>query len=307
MQASAEAPCTVGNCGPGFDVLSLALARRGDTVSLSTAEKDSVSVRGAGADRVPTEWAKNSACAVIDDLRRRTGYSAPLAVMIEKGMPPGSGLGSSASSNAASVRAFAKLFRATLTARDALAAAAQGEAVASGVAHLDDVAAALFGGLTIVGGDTDAVVRMRPPSAHLVVARPEVDLPTREMRKLLPEAWPRRDVISNLSRVARLVAACERQDGAMFCRALDDELARPYRAPKVPLFDEAQAAAKRAGAIGFLISGSGPAMIAALPTSKDPANVETALRDVFQKAGVACEVFLTKPGGEVIGGEIKYP
>jgi len=305
MQASADAPCTVGNFGPGFDVLSLALAKRGDTVSLQTAEADSVSVRGAGADRVPTEWAKNCACATIDELRRRTGVRTPLAVMIDKGVPPGSGLGSSASSNAAAVRAFAKCFRLTLTARDAIMAAGAGEAVASGSAHHDDVAAALFGGLTIVGGTVDTVVRVRPPPIHLVVARPEVDLPTREMRKLIPDAFPRRDVVQNLSNVARIIAACHHQDGAMLCRALDDNLSRPYRAPKVPLFEEMRRAALDAGAVGFLLSGSGPATIAALPEGKDPVVVQMSLREAFAKADMQAEVFITRPAPEVHSPEIR--
>lgn len=307
MQASADAPCTVGNFGPGFDVLSLALARRGDTVSVQTAEKDSLSIRGIGADKVPTEWAKNSACAAIDELRRRTGVSAPLAVMIDKGMPPGSGLGSSASSNAAAVRAFAKCFRLTLSVRDALMAAGAGEAVATGSVHLDDVAAALFGGLTIVGGEVDAVVRVRPPPIHLVVARPDVELPTREMRRLIPDQYPRHDVVKNLSNVARIVAACHHQNGMMLCRAMEDHLSRPYRAPKVPLWDEARKAAMDAGAVGFILSGSGPAMIALLPEGKDPVRVQLALREMFAKANATADVFLTRPAPEVNSPEVRLP
>ncbi|HET6404239.1 MAG TPA: homoserine kinase, partial [Candidatus Thermoplasmatota archaeon] len=276
-----------------------------DTVSVFTSDADSVSVRGAGAERVPTEWEKNSACASIDELRRRTGVRTPLSVVIEKGVPPGSGLGSSASSNAAAVRAFAKCFRLTLSARDALMAAGAGEAVATGNAHLDDVAAALFGGLTIVGGDTEPVVRMRPPPVHLVVVRPDVELPTREMRRLIPDAFPRRDVVQNLSNVARIIAACHHQDGAMLCRALEDNFSRPYRAPKVPLWDDARRAALDAGAVGFLLSGSGPAMIAALPEGKDPIRVQLALRELFAKKGVPAEIFVTRPAGEIHGPEVK--
>lgn len=305
MQASADAPCTVGNFGPGFDVLSLALARRGDTVSLQTAEKDSLSLRGIASDRIPSEWAKNSACATIDELRRRTGVTTPLAVMIDKGMPPGSGLGSSASSNAAAVRAFAKCFRLTLTVRDALMAAGVGEAIASGSAHHDDVAAALFGGLTIVGGEVDAVVRMRPPPIHLVVARPDVELPTREMRRLIPEQYPRLDVVKNLSNVARIVAACHHQDGMMLCRAMEDHLSRPYRAPKVPLWDETRKTAMDAGAVGFILSGSGPAMIALLPERKDPILVQMRLRELFAKHNMTADVFVTRPSPEVNSPEIR--
>lgn len=305
-RAEADAPCTVGNFGPGFDVFSLALARRGDRVVVEEASMDAVKVTGAGASRIPTEWNENSACAAITALRHHTGHDAPLAVTIDKGMPPGSGLGSSASSNAAAVRAFARLFDLTLDARAALDAAAFGESVATGAAHFDDVAAALFGGLTIVGGSgNDAVVRLAPPPLHLVVARPDVDLATREMRRLIPDALPKSDVVRNLSNVARIVHACHEQDAAMLCRALDDHISRPYRAPRVPHFDALRAAALAAGAHGFLLSGSGPSVIAAMPRDVDPAPVQRAMRDVLDGAGLTGDVFLTEPHPEVTGDEVR--
>jgi homoserine kinase len=308
MHAEAESPCTVGNFGPGFDVMSLALARRGDKVWLGTAAADKVTVRGPGHERVPTEWARNSACASLDHLRRLTGRAEPLEVVIEKGMPPGSGLGSSASSNASAVRAFARLFGVALTPLQALEAAAAGEAVATGSAHTDDVAAALFGGLTLVGGEgPDVVVRLRPPPLHLVVARPEVDLPTREMRRLIPDALPKASVVRNLGNVARIVHACHAGDGAMLCRALEDGISRPYRAPRVPLFEEARKAALGQGALGFLLSGSGPATIAAMPADVDPRAVESAVRDVFLKGGLDAEVFTTQPLPEVKDPAIPLP
>lgn len=305
MRAEATAPCTVGNFGPGFDVLSLALARRGDRVTLWRSHRDSVRVEGPGAEKIPTEWARNSACAALDHLRAATGHKTPLEVVIEKGMPPGSGLGSSASSSAAAVKAFARLHGVTVPAALALEAAGKGEAVATGGAHYDDVAAALWGGLTIVGGKgPDAVVRVRPPPIHLVVARPEVELPTREMRRLIPLDIPRYDVVHNLSHVARVVAACHAQDAARLCRSLEDALSRPYRAPRVPLFEEAR---KASGAAGFILCGSGPAMAAVLPASEDPAPVADAMARVFRDGGVPCEVFVTQPAPEVDDPEVPLP
>jgi homoserine kinase len=300
MAATAEAPCTVGNFGPGFDVFSLALARRGDVVTLAPAQRDVVRVTGAGAERVPAEWRRNAACAVVDALRAATGIRAPLEVRIDKGMPPGSGLGSSASSGAAALRAFLHLHDLTLSPQDALRAAGAGEAVATGGAHYDDVAAALYGGLVIVGGEgLDAVVRLRPPPLHLVVARPEVDLPTREMRQLIPGTLPRADVVHNLSNVARVVHACHAQDATMLCRALDDLISVKHRAPKVPGFREAREAAMKAGALGFLLSGSGPTVIAAMPATDDPGPVEAALVDGYRALGIPADVFVTTALPEV--------
>lgn len=308
MRAEAEAPCTVGNFGPGFDVLSLALARRGDRVAIEPAAEDKVSVTGVGAAHVPTTWEENSACAAIGVLRHQSGRNEPLHVRIDKGMPPGSGLGSSASSNAAAVRAFLRYHRLTVSPRVALEAAAFGESVATGSAHYDDVAAALFGGVTIVGGaGLDAVVRLRPPPLSLVVARPDVELPTREMRRLIPDALPKAAVVGNLSNVARIVHACHEQDAEMLCRALEDGISRPYRAPRVACWDEVRAAALDAGAMGFLLSGSGPAMIAAMPKARDAAPVAAAMRDAVAKAGLTGDVFVTEPLAEVTGDEVPLP
>jgi homoserine kinase len=308
MHAEAESPCTVGNFGPGFDVFSLALARRGDKVWISTADKDRVSVRGPGYERVPTEWAKNSACASLDHLRAATGHTGALEVVIEKGMPPGSGLGSSASSNASAVRAFARLTGVKVTPRQALEAASAGESVASGSAHLDDVAAALFGGLVIVGGDgLDAVIRLRPPPLRLVVARPDLDLPTREMRKLIPQDLPRADVIPNMSSVARMVHACHEQDARMLCRALDDRISKPRRSVKIPGFAEMERAARKAGAEAFVLSGSGPAMMAVMPADVAQAPVIAAMRDCMASLGLGGETFDTVPLVEVKDPAIPMP
>lgn len=308
MDAQAVAPCTVGNFGPGFDIFSLALARRGDRVRLRVGERDRVRVTGAGAERVPTEWTRNAACATLDVLRARTGRSAPLELDIDKGMPPGSGLGSSASSNAAAVLAFARLHHVTIPPALALEAAGAGEAVATGGAHYDDVAAALYGGLTVVGGDApDLVVRLPVPPLRLVVARPDAELPTREMRRLIPDAIPKPDLVRNLSNVARIAHACHAGDAAMLCRALDDRISRPYRAPRVPGFDAARDAALRAGALGFLLCGSGPAMMAAMPATVEAEPVRAAMVDALAEAGVEAETFLTEPAPEVHDPAVPLP
>lgn len=304
--ATADAPCTVGNFGPGFDVFSLALARRGDRITLSESGEDRVSVTGVAAARIPTDWSENSACAAISALRHVTGKAEPLHVAIDKGMPAGSGLGSSASSNAAAVRAFARYHALTLDTRTALDAAAYGESVATGAAHHDDVAAALFGGLVIVGGKAqDTVVRLTPPPLSLVVARPDVELPTREMRRLIPDALPKAQVVANLSNVARIVHACHERDAAMLCRALEDSISRPYRAPRVPAWDAIRGAALTAGATGFLLSGSGPAMIAAMPADVPAEPVARAMREAMSVAGLTGDVFETQPAAEVNGDEIR--
>lgn len=288
---SATAPCTVGNFGPGFDVLSLALARPGDTVALAPAAADRVRVDGPGASDVPVDWKANCATRALDLLRAVTGLDAPLEVRITKGVPPGSGLGSSASSAAAAVKAFAKLNPGAVDGGLALDAAAEGEAAAS-PGHRDDVAAALFGGLAIVGPGPRDVRRVpTPPDLRLAVVRPHVALETRRMRALVPREPPLATLIANLSAVARLVDACHRGDVPALGRAVDgDTLARVARGPHVPGFEAAREAALAAGAHGYCISGSGPASLAVCAAGTEE-KVLHATASVYRGLGVACDAF----------------
>lgn len=291
MPATATAPCTVGNFGPGFDVLSLALARPGDTVTLAHAASDRLVTDGPGAEDVPAEWKANCATRALDLLRAVTGLDAPLDVRVTKGVPPGSGLGSSASSAAAAVKAFAALNPGAVDGALAIDAAAEGEAAAS-PGHRDDVAAALFGGLALVGPGPRDVRRLpTPPHLRLAVVRPHVALETRRMRALVPREPPLANVIANLSAVARLVDACHRGDVPALGRAVDDDrLARPARGPHVPGFEAARDAALAAGAHGYCISGSGPASLAVCSAGSEDA-VLRAASAVYRDAGIACDAF----------------
>lgn len=295
--ATATSTCTVGNFGPGFDVLSLALDRRGDSVTLTVAERDEVVVRGLGATSIPSEFERNAASAAVAFLREALGVEERYRVNVEKAVPPGSGLGSSASSAAAGALAFHRLHRgdARLTRGLLLEAGAAGERAAAGD-HRDDVAAALFGGLALVSPRPGPVLRVEPPAhLRLAVARPHVVLETRRMRAVLPPAVPRADVVHNLAMVARLVDACHRGDVPAIGRAMDDRVAVPHRAPLVPHYADAREAALAAGAHGYCISGSGPAQFAVCDSPALAERVLAAMTDVYRKADVGCDGFVAGP------------
>lgn len=291
-----EAPCTCGNFGPGFDVFSLALARRGDRVTLAEADADEVRVTGVGADRLPRDFATNAAAVAVDHLRRALGLETRHRLDLDKGAPPGSGLGSSASSAAAGALAFRHLHRDLDVPRDVLLeAAVAGERAAAGD-HRDDVSAALFGGLAVVPPRPAMPFRLEPPRAlRLAYALPAVALETKRMRAVLPPAWPRADVVFNLSQVARMVDAVHRGDVAAIGRAVEDRLAAPYRAPFVPAFEDARHAAREAGAFGFALSGSGPAVFAVADSDARARDAMRAMLDALGAAGVKAEGFVTGP------------
>lgn len=289
-----EAPATCGNFGPGFDVFSLAVDRRGDRVRVSEADADEVRNAGIGAASLTTDFARNCASAAASFLRQATGVRASLRVEVDKGIPPGSGMGSSASSSAAGALAFYHAFKseAKITPAMLLDAASAGERAGAGGDHRDDVAAALFGGLQLVPPAPWLPRRLEPPRAMwLAYALPEVVLETRRMRAVLPSDWPRSDVVFNLHQVARLVDAVHRGDVAAIGHALEDRLAVPHRSPFVPGFDAARNAALAVGGLGFSLSGSGPACFAVAASAETARAASGAMAEAFRAAGVAAEGF----------------
>ena len=299
--ATAASTCTMGNFGPGFDVLSLALDRPGDVVTVAAAARDEVRVTGS-AEGVPARFEENCASVAAAHLRDALGLTEPLLVTVEKRVPRGSGLGSSASSSAAGALAMRALHpEAVVTNEMLLEAAAAGERVAAGD-HRDDVAAALFGGLALVSPRPGPVLRLDPPRhLRLAVALPRLVLETRRMRAVLPKDVPRADVVHNLAMVARLVDAVHRGDVPAMGRAMDDRVAVPYRAPLVPRYAEAREAALAAGAYGHCLSGSGPAQFAVCDSDALAERALAAMLEVYRKADVAAEGFVAAaaPGRDV--------
>lgn len=302
-EATVHAPATIGNCGPGFDALSLALHHAGDIVTLTPSDADSVTVTGAGAEGIPTEWAKNVVGPTLDSLRDRTGANARLAVTIDKARAGGSGLGSSASSAGGAALAFHRLYpREDLTAHDLWAAAYAGERNAGG-GNPDDVAAVILGGLAILrrAGDGLAISRVEPPARlRIGVVAPALTLETTKMRSVLPDAWPRAAVIANLGNTAAIVDACHRQDAAGMAACLDDRLALPARKRFVPFYDKARAAALAAGAHGVCLAGSGPSIAAFCTEDAAAERAANAMAEAVMEFGTAAESFVTRPEMEVM-------
>ncbi|MBW3582562.1 MAG: homoserine kinase [Euryarchaeota archaeon] len=298
-------PSTVGNFGPGFDATSLAIAWGGDTVRVTVADEDHITLEGAGAEQVPTAWADNCCSAAFTFLRDRHGVSDKHNLHITKGVHPGSGLGSSASSSAAGALAFAKLYpEVTVWTPEAVVeAATYGEARVAG-AHGDDVAAAIMGGLSIVA--KGRVGRVQPPaSLHLAICVPRFSLETRLMREAVGKTVAVPDAVSNLANVAFLVDAMHRGDIDMIAHSLTDRIAAPGRKQHLPFHDDVVKAATDAGAIGCAISGSGPAMFTVTDDAKQAKVFAEAMADAVAEHGreafpLACKAERTRVFDQIL-------
>jgi homoserine kinase len=252
-------PATSANLGPGFDALGLALALHND-VEASEADAVSVRIEGEGAGRLAPD-ADNVVARGV-----RLAYEAVgrpfkgVAVRCVNRVPTSRGLGSSAAAWVGGLLAGNALCGNVLS-RDAILALAT-----SAEGHPDNVAAALLGGLTVScvgdGGAVTAISLPVPRELTWVALIPEATSSTAEARAVLPASVPRADAVFNVQRVALLLAALQSGRTEALAGALDDRLHQPYRLALFPWMPAVAAAARAAGAVGCVLSGAGPALLA---------------------------------------------
>ena len=292
---TARAPATIANVGPGFDVFCLAIRGPADSVSLQEAEEDSLEVGGPEAEAVPADFAHNTAGIVLEALRGATRVRSRLAVRVDKGIPAGRGLGSSAASCAAAALAFLKAFPTEskgIGVPGFLRAAAEGEAAVSG-RHYDNIAGALLGGFVSIASVEPFVLAREPvsPRIHLAIAVPSFMLKTADMRKVLPRSVPLQDAISNVGNASTLALALVRGDAVLAGRCLEDRFAEPLRAQLLQGYYVARRAALDAGATGFAIAGSGSTVFALASTRQTAERSAKAMRDAFVSDGTDAKAF----------------
>ncbi|HEX5134999.1 MAG TPA: homoserine kinase [Thermoanaerobaculia bacterium] len=263
-RVAAFAPGTVANLGPGLDVLGLAVSGAGDTVTVERGVDRRIRIRSSGHPDVPTDPDRNTAGIAAARVREMAGAMATgLEVMVEKGLPLSGGQGGSAASAVAAAVATNELLGSPFRREDLLEPCVKAEETVSG-RHADNVAAALFGGVILVSSLDPAVATalLFPEDLLVVLAQPQQLLSTREARSVLPASIARDVALAQAGRVGALVAALATRDWELLRRAVEDRIAEPARAPLLPGFAEAKAAALEAGALGCSISGSGPSAFA---------------------------------------------
>ena len=281
MRIHVSVPATSANLGPGFDTLGLALTLYNE-VGASEAEGVSVAIEGEGATRLPRSAdnvvARGVKLAYEAAGRRFTGC----ALECTNRVPAARGLGSSAAAWVGGLVAGNALLGSPLTKDALLALAARAEG------HPDNVAAALFGGLTVssASGPTVTAVSLPVPAGLRWVALiPEVTSATAQARAVLPASVPYHDAVFNVQRVALLLASLWAGRPAALAAALEDRLHEPYRLRLFPWMPEVVRAARAAGALGCVLSGAGPSLLAVVAGDDTP--VAAAMEAALRRAGMA--------------------
>lgn len=301
------APGSVGNVGPGLDIMGMALAGAGDVVEAAAADAPGVVVLDAGHPDLPRESGANTAALAAQAVLRLAGRSdAGLTLRITKGLPLSGGQGGSAASAVAGAVATNLLLGLGLGERQLLEAALAAEACVAGW-HLDNILPSLIGGIVLIRDTRNYdYVRLPVPAGLLVVlAHPAQRLRTAEGRAVLPEALPRDVALYQAAQVAAMTLAFATGDLDLLRRSLDDRIAEPVRAPLLTGFTQAKHAALAAGALGCSISGSGPTAFAFAADAAAGERIAEAMRRAYEGAGIGCTTRVTEvsaQGARVLEG-----
>ena len=289
MIASAFAPATVANLGPGFDVIGLAIDGLGDTVTVRTSHTPGVHIAKIIGDhgQLPTDPAKNTAAIAASETLKAAGIDANIEIELHKGLPLCSGLGSSAASAAAAAYATNQLIGSPLRKVDLIGPCIEAEAAVSG-RHADNVAPALLGGLVLVRSTEppDLIRLPLPEGLTVVVVTPKHELPTKEARAVLPNTVPLSTMVRATAQVAGLVSACYSGDLSLLSRSLEDHVVTPARIGLIPGGQSALNAALDSGALGASISGAGPSLFALCRSQRSARAAAVAMMTEFAKVGV---------------------
>lgn len=296
--AEAFAPATMANLGVGFDILGVALHEPGDIVRAEPCDESGACIDAILGDKglLSHDPDKNTACVAANAVLRAIGAQHGVKLTLHKGLPLGSGLGSSAASAVAAAVAVNALFGDPLERAELLPAALDGEASVSGY-HADNVAPCLFGGITLVTGlEAEQIYPLPVPDhLHLALATPDVEVLTAEARAVLPQVVAMRQMVAQTASVARLIDALHRGDLEAMGAAMErDSVIEPARAHLMPMLYEVRTAAKRAGALGVVISGAGPTLCAVCEGAAGAEHVGKVMQSVYAGAGIACGILVTQ-------------
>jgi len=286
-------PATSANLGPGFDALGLAL-RVHNTLTLEPAQEPEIEIEGEGAGVLPRDASHLAYQAAMAVLARSRDYDVPVDGPLESiggqafrlrqynRIPLGRGMGSSAAAIIAGAVAANALLGGPLDRQAIVDLATEMEG------HPDNVAPALLGGLVVCTRGAGGVrwMRLAPPPLKVVLAVPDYHVSTLEARRRLPARVPFPDAVFNVTRTALLVAALTGGRPDLLDEATQDRLHQPYREHLVPGLSDVFSAARRAGAYGVALSGSGPAVLA----FGDAPEIGPAMAGAFEAAGAACRI-----------------
>jgi homoserine kinase len=299
----AFAPATIANFNVGYDILGLSLNNIGDEVELTfNGTKENKISKIINGDNLPYEIDKNCCSVVIRKMQEDQNNFRGVDIVLTKGFAAGSGLGSSSASSAAAAYGYNKLIGSPYSNKELVAFAAEGERVACGSPHIDNVAPSILGGLILAKGNNPSDILELPiiNNLYAVTLYPNIKVNTSDSRKILKDNVPLATFSKQVAFMGSFVMSLYEKDINLFSDSLQDLVIEPIRSLLIPKFQEMKSGALKNNALAFGVSGSGPSIFAIAEGAENAKKIEIALKKVYKNVDISSQTFisaLTKDSG----------
>jgi homoserine kinase len=289
-----HSPATVANMVCGFDVLGFAVNEPFDIMYIEFKDEPGITIVNEDAYNLPTDPLQNVAGAAL--LALMEAYSTPVGfkLTINKQIKPGSGVGSSAASSAGAVAGANALLGSPFSKDDLVRFAMNGEKLASGVKHADNIAPCIYGGVTLIRSVFPLdIIKLTVPDLFVTIVHPQIEVRTADARSILKQQILLKDAIKQWGNIAGLVAGLQQGDYDLIGRSLEDVLIEPTRSILIPAFDKVKKISKELGALGGGISGSGPSIFMLSTNEFTAKSVELAMGQIYDSIGLSYHTYVT--------------
>jgi homoserine kinase len=293
-----KAPATVANMVCGFDILGFAVCDPYDEMEMRLVPRaenvPAITIINIDEYNLPTQPEKNVAGAALLALLEESPKEFGFEVKINKLIKPGSGVGSSAASSAGAVVGANYLLGNIFSKDDLVRFAMNGEKVASGVKHADNIAPCIHGGVTLVRSIFPLeIITLPSPQLYVTIVHPQIEVRTSDARSILRQQVLLKDAIKQWGNIAGLVAGLMKSDYDLIGRSLEDVIIEPVRSILIPGFDELKKQCKEAGALGGGISGSGPSIFMLSKTKEIALLVQAKMKALYDSIGLPHHTYVT--------------
>lgn len=296
------APGTIANVSCGFDILGLCLDSVGDEMIIRKTNQKGVTISKIVGQILPLETKKNVAGVAALALLEKVDVNCGFDIEIHKNIKPGSGIGSSAASSAGAVFGINKLLGEPFSLAELVPFAMEGEKLASGSAHADNVAPALLGGFTLVRSYTplDVIKINSPKELYATVIHPQIEIKTSDSRSVLKQQVTLKLAVKQMGNLGGLISGLYTENYDLISNSLHDEIVEPNRSILIPGFDDVKKACLKAGALGSGISGSGPSIFALSKGKETAKKVAESMSKIYENIGIDYDIHVSKINQEGI-------
>src|SRR5690348_572149 len=292
------APATIANLVCGFDILGMALKEPYDEITLAFKDEPGITIVHTDEFELPEEPEQNVSGVALQSLMEEYNKPVGFNLTIHKNIKPGSGLGSSAASSAGAVVAANHLLGNIFSKVDLVRFAMNGEKIAGGVKHADNVSPCIYGGVTLIRSIFPLdIIPLNVPPLFITIVHPQIEVRTSDSRQILRKTVQLKDAIKQWGNIGGLVMGFMNSDSELIGRSLEDVIIEPIRSILIPGFDEIKESCKEAGSLGGGISGSGPSIFMVNKTEETALKVEKIMSGIYEKIGVDFKTYVTSKIG----------